>query len=156
MRCTISLGCLLACLIAFAQEDIPFKPNSEFEAKIELVFLKRESADVNTFRFPDATEKKKTMDSKIPFLAINFKVLKADGEVRMKVLNGRNERSHKIKINSVLKLELGFIEDIKSQGETTFVTIFFLNDQKMALSKVIFSINEDGAFLVNGEKRGKF
>ncbi len=146
---------VLICSTAFAQEAVPFKPNDEFEAKIDLAFKQREADSTTTFRFEESS-KKRTMGTPIAFLAINFKVLKADGEVKVKVSRGRDEKTNKIKIGAVMKLEMGFIEDIKLNGEPAHVILHFLNDQKKETSQVVLWITEDGTFSVNGEKRGKF
>jgi hypothetical protein len=141
--------------VSMAQEALPFKPNDEFEAKIDLSFKQRSSDATNTFSFEES-HKKRTMGTPIAFLAINFKVLKADGEVKVKVIKGRNEKTSKIKMGTLMKLEMGFIEDIKSNGEPAHIVLRFMNDQKKETSQVDFLVNEDGTFLVNGEKRGKF
>jgi hypothetical protein len=152
----IFLLCLIV-LTSHAQPEIPFKSNDQFEARIDLVFKKRESADVNTYQFSDGTQNKKTMDTPIAFLSIDFTALQADDEVKMKVVyNNNKEKSYKVAIGKVMKLELGYVEDIKSKGEATEVVLLFLNDKKQVNSKVILKINEDGTFLVNNEKRGKF
>jgi hypothetical protein len=155
VKCIISVVFALINSDLVAQETLPFKPNEEFEAKIDLSFKQREGDDVNTFRFEES-RKKRTMDTPIAFLSINFKVLKADGEVKMKVIHGREEKTSKIKIGASIKLEMGFIEDIKSNGEPAQIILHFLNDQKKETSQVVLLVAEDGTFSVNGEKRGKF
>lgn len=155
MKFSAWIFALLICSTALAQEAIPFKPNEEFEAKIDLSFKQREGDGTNTFRFEES-RKKKTMGTPIAFLAINFKVLKADGEVKMKIIRGSDGKTSKIKIGSLIKLEMGFIEDIKSNGEPAHVILHFLNDQKKETSQVDLLVAEDGTFSVNGEKRGKF
>ncbi len=146
----MSVGSLL-----MAQEALPYKANDEFEAKIDLSFRQREADATNTFRFEES-HKKRTMGSPIAFLTINFKVLKADEEIKVKVIRGRDEKTSKIKIGALMKLEMGFIEDIKLNGEPAHVILHFLNDQKKEMSRVVLLVAEDGTFSVNGEKRGKF
>jgi hypothetical protein len=72
------------------------------------------------------------------------------------VSNGRNSKTSKVKVGNVLKLEVGFIEDIKSSGEAVVLDLVFFDGLKKALRKVVFKIDQDGFFFVNGEKRGKF
>jgi hypothetical protein len=141
--------------VLVAQDSLPYKPNEEFEAKIDLSFKQRESDDTNTFRFQES-HKKMTMGVPIAFLAINFKVLKVGREVKVKVIRGRDEKTSKIKIGTLIKLELGFIEDVKSNEEPMKVILHFINDQKKEVNQVTFEVATDGTFLVNGEKRGKF
>ncbi len=55
-----------------------------------------------------------------------------------------------------MKLEVGFIEDVKNNDEGVEINLIFLNDLKKPIRKVTFKIGEDGSYFVNGEKRGKF
>lgn len=48
------------------------------------------------------------------------------------------------------------MEDIKFNGQPAHIILRFLNDQKVETCQVILMIKEDGPFLVNAEKRGKF
>lgn len=155
IRCKMALGFVLMGFIATAQDSLRYKPSDEFEAKIDLSFKKRASDGINTFKFSESA-KKRTMDTPIAFLTIHFKILKLNNEVKMKVLRGREGRTTKIKVGSVEKIEMGFIEDIKSNGQPAHIILRFLNDQKVETCQVILMIDEDGTFLVNGQKRGKF
>jgi hypothetical protein len=55
-----------------------------------------------------------------------------------------------------MKLEIGFIEDVRNGSEGAERVLLFLNDEKKPIRKVVFKIAEDGSYFVNGEKRGKF
>jgi hypothetical protein len=148
--------CTLAALVLHAQDDVPFMPADQFESKIDMVFKKRESADHSTYTFSDGTQPKKTTDAPIAFLIINFKLLRANGEVKVKVINGRSERVSRISVANPMKLEIGFIEDVRNGSEGAERVLLFLNDEKKPIRKVVFKIAEDGSYFVNGEKRGKF
>ncbi|MCA6381538.1 MAG: hypothetical protein IM574_02145 [Cytophagales bacterium] len=148
--------CTLAALVLHAQDDVPFMLADQFESKIDLAFKKRESSDAGTYTFSDGSQPKKTTDTPIAFLSINFTLLRAEGEVKVNVVNGRSERVSKVKVGSPMKLEVGFIEDVKNNGEGVEINLIFLNDLKKPIRKVTFKIAEDGSYFVNGEKRGKF
>jgi hypothetical protein len=149
-------GFVLAAVFTSAQEDLPFLPANEFEAKVALSFRVRKGEEANTFRFNEEVGRRKTYDKPIAFLAINFKLVKANEIVRMRSVHGSGGKTQKIKENQVLHFEMGFVEDIKSSHVPNELILYFLSDQKKELSKVIFLITADGDFLVNGEKRGKF
>ncbi|MCX8492248.1 MAG: hypothetical protein ORN54_14395 [Cyclobacteriaceae bacterium] len=87
---------------------------------------------------------------------INFMLLKAEGEVKVNVVNGRSERVSKVKVGTPIKLVIGFIEDVKNGGEDVEINLIFLNDLKKPIRKATFKIGQDGSYFVNGEKRGKF
>jgi len=146
----------LTSLVLFAQDDVPFMPADQFESKIEMAFKKRVSGDPNTYTFSDGTQPKKTTDKPIAFLVINFELLRAAGEVKVKVINGQSERVSRINAGTTMKLEIGFIEDVTNGSEGVERVLLFLNDEKKPIRKVVFKIAEDGSYFVNGEKRGKF
>jgi hypothetical protein len=152
----LSIGLVLMGLVSLAQVDLPFKPSDEFEAKIDLTFRERKGDDANTFRYGDDTDKKKTVGRPIAFLAINFKMLKANGAIKVRTIQGSQGKAQKIKENEVMHLEMGFLEDLKSSAVPNELILHFLNDQKKEISKVVLMVEGDGTFLVNGEKRGKF
>jgi hypothetical protein len=83
-------------------------------------------------------------------------LLRANGEVKVKVINGRSERVSRISVANPMKLEIGFIEDVRNGSEGAERVLLFLNDEKKPIRKVVFKIAEDGSYFVNGEKRGKF
>ncbi len=146
----------MTCLIAFAQKDIPFKPGSEFEVKIELSFKLRGAEDSNTFKSADNSDFKKNTSGVIPFLIVNLKLIEVGEAIKIKIRHGLQDKTSKIKNGSAIKLDLGFIEDIKSQAVPNELIVLFIDNQKKEISKVILYVDEDGNFLVNGEKRGKF
>lgn len=156
MKVCLLVFCVLASLVLRAQDDVPFMPTDQFESKIDIAFKKRESGDPNTYTFSDGTQPKKTTDTPIAFLIINFKLLRADGEVKVKVINGRSARVSRIDVGTTMKLEIGFIEDVKNSTQEVERVLLFLNDLKEPIRKVTFKIAEDGSYFVNGEKRGKF
>jgi hypothetical protein len=131
-------------------------PADQFESKIDLTFKKRESSDPGTYTFSNGSQPKKTTDTPIAFLAINFMLLRSEGEVKVNVINGRSNRTSKVKVGTPVKLAVGFIEDVKNNGEDVEINLIFSNDLKKPIRKVTFKIGQDGSYFVNGEKRGKF
>ena len=57
--------------------------------------------------------------------------------------------------STVLKLDLGFTDDIKDRVGAYEYTVFFLNEDKDQVSKIVIYFEKDGTYLVNGETRGK-
>ncbi|MBK7650493.1 MAG: hypothetical protein IPJ20_06715 [Flammeovirgaceae bacterium] len=55
-----------------------------------------------------------------------------------------------------IKIDWGFSEDIKDGMVTPEYTVLFINKDKKNVSRIYMLIQEDGTFLVNDEKRGKF
>lgn len=141
--------------ITFAQDEIPFKSNDEFELKLDLQFKQRPN-DHNKVELERRTLPTSGMSA--PYLYLNLKVIKAvPEEVRVKVLknNGETLLSRKFDPTVVLKLDLGFTDDIKDRVSAHQYLVTFLSKEKNELSKIEIFFEADGTYLVNGEKRGK-
>ena len=93
-----------------------------------------------------------------PYLYLHLKVLKLiPEEVRIKVVKNNSQvlLARKFDPNVVLKLDLGFTDDIKDRVTAYQYLITFLTKEKSELSKIEIFFEKDGTYLVNGEKRGK-
>jgi hypothetical protein len=139
-------------LITLKAQEVPFKLKEEYETKIEVVFKAREVRSPNSVNL----EGEQFSKGLISFLYIHFKILVSNGEKRIRIIHGRKDKIRKIEVNENIDLEMGFIEDLKSKESSGMVTLILLTEKKEPVSKVILSIEEDGTFLVNGVKRGKF
>lgn len=149
-----------AAFCVISQNDVPFKPSDEFKVALDYKFESRRVAEANHFDMPDPTsQKKKTSTGPLPYLLINFKVLKlSEGEVRIKAVDGRKATmfSKKAEVDGVYKLDLGFTDDMKDRVTPHEFNIYFLSSSKKEISRVNLFIKEDGTFMVNDEVRGKF
>ena len=147
---------LITFMFALLQDQTPFKPNEEFELKLDLQFKQRPRADANTVTLE--RDKLPTSGMQAPYLIINLKVLKAiTEEVRVKVVvnNNKTLMSRKFDPNLIVKLDLGFTDDIKDRVASHQYNITFLSKEKIPLSKIDIFFEKDGTYLVNGEKRGR-
>jgi hypothetical protein len=156
---------LLLLLIVF-QDVAPFKPKSEFEIKIDLSFKeKRKQGDGSQSNFTiDYTEtveqrNKKLSGNQLPYLElkIKFNLLSADEE-KVKIVNnlGKIVYSKKADVNTVIRLDLGYIDDVKDELTPNDYNVILLNSEKKEIDRINIKITKDGTFLVNNEKRGKF
>jgi hypothetical protein len=141
--------------------EVPMKPVEEFKLELEYKFKQRPAAD-NAFidLLETESERDKRRDTTpLPYLIIHisFQTL-TDKEVRIRCIdNNRKTRlTKKLEKNKAYKVDLGFTEDMKDRI-TSYEYIFYLmSDDRKDTSTVILRIEEDGTFLVNGIKRGKF
>jgi hypothetical protein len=62
----------------------------------------------------------------------------------------------KVDTQSVIQLNLGFTDDMKDRVTAYEYTISFVSAEKIAINKILITVDKDGSFFVNGEKRGKF
>lgn len=144
----------------FFQDSIPLKPFEEFELKLNFEFKERPHADPNRVDL-DLTEKEKNRgrgSGPLPYLFLNFRVLKQQPkEVRVRVIENNTKVVYNKKVDpaAVLKLELGFTDDIKDRVGPYEFTILLLDDSKEPVSRVVIYFQPDGTYLVNGQMRGK-
>jgi len=139
----------------FLQDSTPFKANDEFELKMDYEFRQR-SADNS--KAIDYSENKPKSGGPLPYLEVELKVLKVESGVdRIRIIDNKNlmVMNKKLKDNPVIKIDLGFTDDMKDRVSSHEYTISFLDEDKKALSKIVIFVAEDGTLLVNGEKRGK-
>lgn len=152
----------LPLLVAFLlTQDLPFKPKDEFEIKLDYQFKNRPGTDLNSVHL-DETKKerdRRVSTAPLPFLTLNIKMLKlSQDEVRVKITNNLTARviGKKVEAGTVIPLELGFTDDVKDRVTAHQYFITLLSPKKTEVNKIEIMIEEDGTFLVNGEKRGKF
>lgn len=144
----------------FEQETLPYKPNDEFEMKLNYDFKYRGSVEGISTKKPvyDSSEDNKR-SGPLPYLVINFKLIKLlEDEVRVKVVTnqGKTILVKKVEQGDSFKLDLGYTDDMKDRVTAYHYSIIFLNKEKIGLRIINLEIQEDGTFLLNDEKRGKF
>lgn len=151
---------LLLSLLAI-QDEAPYKPSEEFELKLDFEFKDRGAGRNPNKIDMDLTMKEyeKTKGSGLlPYLWLNLKVLKQqENEVRLKVIENkaRNILNKKVDTSTIVKLELGFTDDIKDRVGPYEYTIIFVNGDKDPVSRITIFFEKDGTYLVNGQMRGK-
>ena len=153
----MKLGLLFFFALLLQHDQIPFKSNDEFELKLQLEFRKRPMQDINTIEL-EKRSVPSTGGMPAPYLHINLRVLKVvPEEVRVKVTKNPNETllTKKFDPNVVIKLDLGFTDDIKDRVSAHQYVVTYLSKERTPLSKIEIFFEKDGTYLVNGEKRGK-
>ena len=145
------------------QTEIPHKPKEEYKVELEYQFKQRPSTgNSNRVDFElesEKTNKKKYEEGSLPYLIVNFKVIKlSDQEIRIRVIKntGQTILNKKVEAGSSYKLDLGFTDDMKDRVMAHEFKVYFLNDKRKEVSVVTLFIGEDGTFLINDEVRGKF
>jgi hypothetical protein len=155
----MNLTTLAFVLTLILQDTVPFKAKDEFDVKIDLKLKQRpQDSDANTVDLSDQP-KKKPSSAMLPYLYLRVSFLKLNPEeVRLTVKNNFDRRivNKKIEKNPILEIDAGFTDDLKDRGKTSEFVITMLSADKEDISKIVIQIEEDGTFLVNGDKRGKF
>ena len=157
MTMTLAFRILLIGLLAFTQRDVPLKPFSDFSVEVNYSFKER---PVNA-NAPAYSAERSHQGDPLPFLALKVKILKASPEeVRVRGVNSAKKIlfSRKLELNEVINVEMGFMEDIKERipEASHEINIYTLTSKKVEVFKIHIVVAEDGAFMVNGERRGTF
>jgi hypothetical protein len=152
---------LFILFLAASQEQVPFKPASDIEVIVDFTFMERPAIDRTKVEYDVATDEKnrKAISGPLPYLKMDIKIVRLNNEeTRLRMINSQGHLMYnrKATVGTVLKLNLGFTDDIKDRIMPHAFDIFFLTDQKKKVSRIHLIILEDGTFLVNDEVRGKF
>jgi hypothetical protein len=148
-------------LICTWQESVPFKPANEYEVIIDYKFQDRPAIDRTTMEYDVSTDERnrKAIAGPLPYLKLQLKLLKlSEDEVKVRVINssGNLVFNRKATEGTVIKLEIGFMDDVKDRVSPYEFTAFLYSSSKKTTSQIHLLIMEDGTFMVNDEKKGKF
>jgi len=155
----ISVLQLLIFFIFVWQEEVPYKPASEFELKIDYKFNERAGVDRYKADFDADNKKNRSTSGPLPYLKLELKLLQlGSDEVKVKIVNsdGHLILNRKVTPGILIKFDVGFIDDVKDRISPHEFTASLYSESKKATSQIKLLIMEDGTFLVNEEKKGKF
>lgn len=148
-------------LISTFSQEVPFKPQNEFEIKFDMSFKQREAfADKTTVKLDETRGEyeRRTSTDPLPYLVLHIKLIKIQPtEIKGKIVrdNQTTVYNKKIEEGSIIKLEVGFTDDIKDQIKGYKHELQFLSADKAILSRILIEFDKDGNYFVNGEKRGR-
>ncbi len=155
----INFLCFLFLIVGAQQETVPYKASDEYEVNIDYKFQDRPPSDRNKLNNDGSVSNKQRSIGKLPYLKLRIKLLKLGGEeskINVVNSNGNLIYNRKASLDTELKLDIGFIDDVKDRVQPHEFTVLFLSDSKKAISKIHLIIMEDGTFMVNNEMKGKF
>jgi hypothetical protein len=146
----------LSFLLLLQLNEVPYRAKEDFEVQLKYNFKARpsKSVDVAYEANPD-----KTTSGPLPYLMVDVKILNPKTEeVRFRCEDNFGRSVFNKKIGKILKYEIdmGFIDDLKDHVAAHLYTMYIVAEDKRIINKKELLVNEDGTFLVNGEKRGKF
>lgn len=143
------------------QEAVPYKPANEYEVIIDYKFQDRPAIDRTKIEYDVSTDERnrRAIAGPLPYLKLQLKLLKlSDDEVKLRVVNSNGHLvfNRKATEGTIIKLEIGFIDDVKDRVSPYEFTAFLYSGSKKTTSQIHLLIMEDGTFMVNDEKKGKF
>lgn len=142
-------------------QDIPLKPDEEFDVKLDYQFKPRPSSDKNTVHLGETVRdyQQRAGAGVLPYLILNITLHKLpEQKMRMRISTNAGERAltKRVQPSDVVQLDMGFTVDMVDRVSPHEYTLTFVDASKEAVDKIVISVEKDGSFFVNGEKRGKF
>ncbi|MBX2945384.1 MAG: hypothetical protein KF725_06090 [Cyclobacteriaceae bacterium] len=151
---------LALALSVFFEDTVPYKPDAEFAIRLDMKFKVRPQSSSTTVNVSEtmAEYKKRTSNDQLPFLTLFVTINEVKlGETRMRILrDGRIMMNNKkIELGKEFKLEVGFTDDAKDRVSGYEHIIYFVTSDKKDVNRIVISIDPNGDYFVNGQKRGR-
>jgi hypothetical protein len=151
---------LFALYLFVVLQEVPYKPFGEFEIKLKYEFRQRPPvANATTVTFDGSSNSQhRDAGALLPFLTLNVNIISAGAATRIKFTHNKNLQptTKKVRDGASFPMEIGFTDDVKDRVTPHEYFLTFVGDDKKEISRIVLFIDEDGTFLVNGEKRGRF
>lgn len=158
----MTLYTLLWFCLLFQDAGIPQKPSDEFKVELEYKFKSRPSVETSSIDLSETMADKRRREqgaTPLPYLVIHLSFSKlSDQEVRVKCTdnNGKIRLSKKVVVEKAYTVDLGFTEDMKDRVTAHEYVFVLVSPEKKDTSQIILRVEEDGTFLINDVRRGKF
>jgi hypothetical protein len=123
-------------------------------------FMQRPAADPGRVKVDETRAEylKRTSTDPLPHMTLYLMVKEAAAdEVRMKIMrDGRSVASYrKFTVGKEIKLDVGFTDDAKDKISGYEHIVYFLSADKKEVSRIVITIDENGDYFINGQKRGR-
>lgn len=149
---------LLSFLLLWQTIEIPFRAKEDFTVELKYDLKQRPARDHNTVTL-DATVAERKGTGPLPYLTVKLKILNPKAEeIRFRCEDnyGKAVFSKKAEKSLDYVIDMGYIDDLKDRLSPYSYILYAQSDKKESLNKIVLLVQEDGTFLVNGERRGKF
>jgi hypothetical protein len=153
---------LIFVLLLWQTVDIPFRAKDDFQIELKYNFKERPSKDPTLVVWDAHNSAGRDNGDKkglLPYLIVNIKILNPKiEETRFRCENNLGRAMFNRKADKELSydVDMGYIDDVKDRVTAHTFTLYALTAKREALNRIELKVEEDGTFLVNGEKRGKF
>ncbi len=148
---------LIPFLLLWQSTDAPYRAKEDFQVELKYDFKDRPNRETIAWE----SEPARIKSGPLPYLTIKLKILNPKAEeFRYKCENNLgkalfNKKADKDKVNTY-DIDMGFIDDLKDHVSAYQFIVYALSEDKQVLNRIELYVSDDGTFLVNGEKRGKF
>lgn len=151
---------LLPLLLFFQEPAVPYRLKEDYVVELKYE-LKQKPVDNTVAYDAERGIVPKTGSGQLPFLVVHVTILnRKPEEIKFRCENNLkatlfNRRADKEK-NQLFKVEMGFIDDMKDRVTAYSYRLMAMSEDREPMNQIEMTVLEDGTFLVNGEKRGKF
>jgi hypothetical protein len=149
-------------LLLWQTGEVPYREKADYLIEIKPNFKMRPNTDRSTVNWeahnPQGIEDRSKVGL-LPYLIVNVKILNPKPEelrIRCESNRGAHLFNKKAGKTDTYEIDMGFIDDIKDHITANSYTVYTIGDKRAMLNRIELLIADDGTFLVNGEKRGKF
>lgn len=150
---------LISLLLLFQTIVVPYRAKDDFVVELKYNFKEKPSKDLNSLTFQERSVKERQPSGPLPYLIVKVKILNAtEDEARFKLEDntGRTVFNRKIDKTQSYDIDMGYVDDVKDGITAHTYNLYALTSKRDAINRIELHVLEDGTFLVNGEKRGKF
>jgi hypothetical protein len=139
--------------------EVPFRAREDYQVELKYNLKQRPAIDHNSVTFEKKGIEQRNSPGPLPYLIVNVKILNHKSEeIRFRCENnfGRAIFNRKAEKSLHYEIDMGYIDDLKDRVTPYGYTLYAMTEEKEPLNKIELIVMEDGTFMVNGEKRGKF
>ncbi len=141
------------------QSDVPFRSKEDYQVELKYEFRQRPAKDANTVTLDPNGVQDRKQPGPLPYLVVHIKILNRKAEeVRFKCENNFGSAIFNKKADKTLDfdIDMGYVDDLKDRVNAYGYTVYAVNDARQLLNKIELIVQDDGSFMVNGDRRGKF
>jgi len=149
-------------LLLWQTIEVPYRAKDDFQVELKYNFKERPAKDPNSVSWEAHNAQGREGREKnglLPYLIVHVRILNPTAEeLRFKCENnlGRSLFNKKISKELSYDVDMGYIDDVKDRISAHTYTVYAMTDKRVMINRIELHVAEDGTFLVNGEKRGKF
>lgn len=140
-------------------QEIPFKPADEFDIVLDYEFRERPHVQPPVY-LSTGQHQAVNRSGVLPYLTLQMTFHKLPEErMRMRVTADHPQwrtTTRRIVTGETYPLTLGYIADMVDRVTAQMYTVTFLDANRNPVNCIVIRIADDGTFLINDEKKGRF
>lgn len=135
-----------------AAQEIPYRPEANYELKLKYDFKSKNTTDKDVISFVEKADA-----SMLPHLTIYISILNRNsGEGRIKIVDNKSNLRHNKKLSEdPVRLVMGYTDDMKNSETASKFIITISTKKRDAIDQIVLEVKKDGTFLVNEIVNGK-